>query len=332
MPAVLVLFGGKSAEHEVSCDSAATVADALIAAGHDVTLVGIDLQGGWHLADPGSRPLTATGHPVTLSVPDGVLVHPGGAIDHDVAFPVLHGPFGEDGTIQGLLEVIGMPYVGAGVLASAAAMDKDVANRLFDHAGLPAARSVTVSVGDYGPRVDAELLDGLGLPLFVKPAALGSSVGITRVQEGFELPDAMATAFKYGEKAVVEEAIVGREIEVAVLDGPRTSIPGEIISADWYDYEAKYRDDETQLLVPAPLTAEEADAVRTLAGTAFQVLGVRGLARVDFFYEEDGRGFLLNELNTMPGCTARSMFPMLWEATGVSNLELFDGLVRAALA
>jgi D-alanine-D-alanine ligase len=307
------------------------VADALIAAGHDVILVGIDLQGGWHLADSTSRPLTATGHPVTVTVPDGLLVAPGGAIAYDVVFPVLHGPFGEDGTVQGLFEVIGVPYVGAGVLASAAAMDKDVANRLLAHAGLPSARSVTVSIADYGPRVDGKLLDGLGLPLFVKPASLGSSVGITRVQEDFELPDAMATAFKYGDKAVVEEAVVGREIEVAVLDGPRTSIPGEIISVDWYDYEAKYSDDQTRLLVPAPLTAEEADMVRTLAGTAFQVLGVRGLARVDFFYEEVGRGFLINELNTMPGCTSRSMFPMLWEATGISNVELFDGLVRAAI-
>ena len=142
----------------------------------------------------------------------------------------------------------------------------------------------------------------------------------------------MATAFKYGEKAVVEEAVDAREIEVAVLDGPSTSIPGEIVSAVWYDYDAKYRDDATELLVPAPLTPEESDRVRDLAGQAFRVLGVSGLARADFFYEEGGRGFLINELNTMPGCTSRSMFPMLWEATGVSNVELFDGLVRAALA
>jgi D-alanine-D-alanine ligase len=156
-------------------------------------------------------------------------------------------------------------------------------------------------------------------------------VGISKVNERFELPDAMALAFKYGDKAVVEEGVAAREIEVAVLDGPSTSIPGEIVSADWYDYDAKYADEATRLLVPAPLTDSESDEVRALAGRAFEVFGVRGLARVDFFYEEDGRGFLINELNTMPGCTSRSMFPVLWEATGVPNVELFDRLVRSVL-
>ncbi len=331
MPAVLVLFGGKSAEHEVSCESAATVADSLAAAGHHVTLVGIDPRGGWHLVDGSSRPLIARGDAVSLSVPEGALVHGDATLEFDVVFPVLHGPFGEDGTVQGLFEVIGAPYVGAGVLASAASMDKDVANRLLVQAGLPVADSVAVSLDDYGPEVDRQLIERLGLPLFVKPAALGSSVGISRVSEEFELPDAMALAFKFGEKAIVEEAVQAREIEVALLDGPNTSVPGEVVSADWYDYDAKYLDDATELLVPAPLTPEESDQVRGLAGRAFQVLGVRGLARVDFFYEESGRGFLINELNTMPGCTSRSMFPMLWEATGVPNVELFDLLVRAAL-
>ena len=233
--------------------------------------------------------------------------------------------------MQGLFEVAGLPYVGAGVLASAAAMDKDVANRLLAEAGLPIVSSRAVNLDRYDADVDRALIETLGLPLFVKPAALGSSVGITRVVEAFELPDAMAMAFKYGDKAVVEEAVTAREIEVAVLDGPETSIPGEIVSSGWYDYEAKYRDDATRLLVPAPLDEAEEDRIRTLAGQAFEVLGVRGLARVDFFYEEGGRGFLINELNTMPGCTSRSMFPMLWEATGVPNVELFDRLVRSAL-
>jgi D-alanine-D-alanine ligase len=331
MPAVLVLFGGKSAEHEVSCESAATVAESLEAAGHSVILVGIDPGGRWHLADPQVRPLVADGEPVSLSVPEGVLTHSGSRVDFDLVFPVLHGPFGEDGTVQGLFEVLGVPYVGAGVLASAAAMDKDVANRLLEQAGLPRANSVAVPLSGYSPATDQRLVEQLGLPLFVKPASLGSSVGITRVVEDFELPDAMAVAFKYGDKAIVEEAVAGREIEVAVLDGPETSVPGEVVSADWYDYEAKYTDDSTQLLVPAPLSDDEAGMVRDLAGQAFAVLGVRGLARVDFFYEESGRGFLINELNTMPGCTSRSMFPMLWEASGVSNVELFDRLVRAAL-
>ena len=332
MPAVLVLFGGRSAEHEVSCVSAATVADSLTEAGHDVTLVGIDPAGGWHLVDGSSRPLVAAGDPVSFSVPDGSLAHGTTDLRFDVVFPVLHGPFGEDGTIQGLFEVVGLPYVGAGVLASAAAMDKDVANRLLAHAGLPMAQSVSIPLDGYGPEIDRRLVEELGLPLFVKPASLGSSVGITKVNEAFELPDAMATAFKYGDKAVVEEGVTAREIEVAVLDGPETSIPGEIVSADWYDYDAKYADDATRLLVPAPLTDQESDEVRNLAGRAFEVLGGRGLARVDFFYEEGGRGFLINELNTMPGCTSRSMFPVLWEATGVPNVELFDRLVRSALS
>ena len=331
MPAVLVLFGGRSAEHEVSCESAATVADSLIEAGHSVTLVGIDLGGGWHLAEGAHRPLVAAGDPVSFSVPDGSLDHGGTELRFDVVFPVLHGPFGEDGTVQGLFEVGGVPYVGAGVLASAAAMDKDVANRLLAQAGLPRARSMAISLDSYSPEVDARLVEELGLPLFVKPASLGSSVGISKVREEFELPDAMTLAFKHGDKAIVEEGLTAREIEVAVLDGPSTSIPGEIVSADWYDYDAKYADDATQLLVPAPLTDAESDEVRSLAGRAFEVLGVRGLARVDFFYEEGGRGFLINELNTMPGCTSRSMFPMLWEATGVPNVELFDRLVRSAL-
>ena len=331
MPAVLVLFGGKSAEHEVSCESAATVVDSLSDAGHSVTLVGIDLAGGWHLVDGASRPLTAAGDPVTFSIPNGSLDHGGRRLHFDVVFPVLHGPFGEDGTVQGLLEVAGVPYVGAGVLASAAAMDKDVANRLLAHAGLPQAKSTAVSVDSYTPGVDAHLLEEFGLPLFVKPASLGSSVGITKVTEEFELSDAMAVAFKYGDKAVIEEGVDAREIEVAVLDGPTTSIPGEIVSVDWYDYDAKYADDATQLLVPAPLTEAESNQVRDLAGRAFEALGVRGLARVDFFYEEGGRGFLINELNTMPGCTSRSMFPVLWEATGVPNVELFDRLVRSVL-
>ncbi|MCP4247193.1 MAG: D-alanine--D-alanine ligase, partial [bacterium] len=241
MPAVLVLFGGKSAEHEVSCESAATVADSLIAAGHDVTLVGIDPEGGWHLVEAAPRPLVAEGDPVALSVPEGILRHGVQTVPFDAAFPVLHGPFGEDGTIQGLFEVIGVPYVGAGVLASAAAMDKDVANRLLTHAGLPVTDSVAVALDDYGPEMNRRLIGRFGLPLFVKPASLGSSVGISRVAEEFELPDAMATAFKYGEKVVVEEAVSAREIEVAVIDGPSASVPGEIVSADWYDYDAKYR-------------------------------------------------------------------------------------------
>jgi D-alanine-D-alanine ligase len=329
---VLVLFGGKSAEHEVSCVSAATVSASLVDAGHEVVLVGIAQSGTWHLATAGAA-LAATGPAVRFLVPDGDLVDDGGSrIDFDVVFPVLHGPWGEDGTIQGMLEMAGVPYVGAGVMASAAAMDKDVANRLFRQAGLPIAEVATLHRLDHKPDAHRRLLERFGLPLFVKPAALGSSVGITRVDEEWQLEEAIEMAFKYGEKALVEEAVSGREIEVAVLDGPRTSVPGEIVVKDsWYDYEAKYHDESVRLVVPAPLAEGEAAEARHLAGRAFETLGVRGLARVDFFYEEGRRGFLINELNTMPGCTSRSMFPLLWEASGVSNRDLFDGLVRSAL-
>ncbi|MEE8490207.1 MAG: D-alanine--D-alanine ligase family protein [Acidimicrobiia bacterium] len=332
MPEVLVLFGGRSAEHEVSCVSAATVVDALIEAGHGVALVGIDPAGGWHGVDPANRPLAAAGPELTLSVPDGRLASSDGAVSYDVVFPVLHGPYGEDGTIQGLLEVIGVPYVGAGVLASAAAMDKDLSNRLFREAGLPMAEFMSVERSGYTPGTHGEILEKFELPLFVKPAALGSSVGISKVDEDFELAEAMVKAFKHGDKALVEEAITGREIEVAVLEGPRTSVPGEVVTTGWYDYSAKYHDDATELLVPAPLTDREVREVQDLAAAAFSVLGVVGLARVDFFYEEGGRGFLLNELNTMPGCTSRSMFPLLWEASGMPNAELFDELVNLAVA
>lgn len=332
MAEVLVLFGGRSAEHEVSCLSAATVVDGLLEAGHGVSLVGIDPAGGWHGVDPTSRPLAAAGPELAVSAPDGLLTGSEGSVSYEVVFPVLHGPHGEDGTIQGLLEVIGASYVGAGVLASAAGMDKDVSNRLFRDAGLPIAEFMTFERAAYTPDVDGRILEKFGLPLFVKPAELGSSVGISKVQEDFELAEAMVKAFKHGEKAIVEEAIVGREIEVAVLEGPRTSIPGEIISADWYDYSAKYHDDGAELVIPAPLTEREIEEVQSLAAAAFSALGVVGLARVDFFFEEGGRGFLLNELNTMPGCTSRSMFPMLWEASGIPNAELFDELVKLAVA
>lgn len=332
---VLVLFGGKSAEHEVSCLSAATVRRSLEQAGHVVEMVGIALEGTWHLATDHEIP-EAAGPRVRLTIPDGTLMNGSVAVGYDVVFPVLHGPFGEDGTIQGLLEVANVPYVGAGVLASAVAMDKDVANRLLREAGLPIADSAAFTRRQYeaggSDRLLSRLVDGLGLPLFVKPAALGSSVGISRVQERFELPDAIEMAFKYGEKVVVEEAVKAREIEVAVLDGPRSSIPGEIVTKDWYDYEAKYHDDSVELLVPAPLTESAASEVKNMAERAFSALDVRGLARVDFFYEENGRGFLVNEVNTMPGCTSRSMFPMLWEASGLPNDQLFDRLVQAALS
>lgn len=335
MARILLLFGGRSAEHEVSCVSAVAVTAALAEAGHEVVAVGIDRVGGWHLADPERRPLAAEGPEAVLEVPAGMLRVGSDRHAFDAVFPVLHGPFGEDGTIQGAFEMAGVPYVGSGVLGSALGMEKDVAKRLLRHAGLPTAEYRAVRAGDFsgdpGATV-AGVVDELGLPVFVKPAALGSSVGVERATDEAQVKQAIEDAFAYGEKVLVEEAVEGREIEVAVLEGPRTSAPGEIVpTGGWYDYRAKYEDDSTELLVPAPLSEGEAVTVRRLAGEAFTVLECAGLARVDFFYEERGRGFLVNEINTMPGFTPISMFPRLWEASGMSYPELVDELVRLAL-
>jgi len=334
MSRVLLLFGGRSAEHEVSCVSAVAIHDALEAAGHRVIPVGIDRHGGWAITDPTHRPFRAEGRPVRPLVPGGTLVSGTDEVEFDVVFPVLHGPFGEDGTIQGLFEILGVPYVGCGVLASAVAMDKDVAKRLVRAAGIPSPEWSVVR-GDVfrgdAARVVGELLRRFPLPVFVKPAALGSSVGITKAGSEAEVKDAIDEALRYGAKVVVEEAIVGREIEVAVLEGPRVSLPGEIvIEREWYDYEAKYRDATSRFEVPANLTAARTAEVRDLAGRVFTALECRGLARVDFLYEPDGRGFLFNELNTMPGFTPISGFPKMWEASGLSYPDLCHELVTLA--
>jgi D-alanine-D-alanine ligase len=336
MARVALFFGGRSAEHEVSCVSAVSTLDALAAKGHEVIAVGIDRNGGLHLADPAQRPLRAMGPDVELRVPGGEIVGAGERRSFDVAFPVLHGPFGEDGTIQGLFEIAGVPYVGAGVLGSAAAMDKDVAKRLFRDAGLPILPFVTVRRGEFaadpGRIVDAAG-SAVGYPAFVKPAALGSSVGISRAEDALRLRAGLDEAFGHGSKAIVEAASSGREIEVAVLDGPRASVPGEIVvRSGWYTYDAKYRDEATELLVPAPLSEAAGAAIRELAMEAFTVLEGAGLARVDFFFEEDGRGLLLNEVNTMPGFTPKSMFPMMWAASGLPYSDLCDELVASALS
>ncbi len=322
--------------------SAASVVTALEAHHHRVIAVGIDRVGDWHLADSGQPAgerdrLEAVGETVHMLTPGGrLLSESGSTIEVDAVFPVLHGPFGEDGTVQGLFEVSGLPYVGAGVLGSAVGMDKDMARRVFIDAGLPVSRSVVVRASEWNEApgdVLSLLQKELGLPMFVKPASLGSSVGISKVVEPDGVKPALTLAFEHGSKAIVEEGIVGREIEVAVLDGPRMSVPGEIVppTGSWYDYASKYHDEGTVLHVPAPLSTSEMAAAQTLAGRAFQALELSGLARVDFFYEEAGRGFLLNEVNTMPGMTKRSMFPLLWEASGVKYPDLIDGLVKAAL-
>ena len=336
MARVALCFGGRSAEHEVSCVSAVSTLEALADRGHSVIPVGIARDGTWHLADPSVRPLAATGPVIRLEVPGGRLIGAGDPVPIDVAFPVLHGPYGEDGTIQGLFEMADLPYVGSGVLGSSIAMDKDVAKRLCREAGLPIgdylvirAHEFMTEPGDVAARVE----DGLGFPVFVKPANLGSSVGIARADDASALKESIHAALRHDRKVLVEAEVVGREIEVAVLEGPRASVPGEIVVQDgWYTYEAKYRDEATRLLVPAPLDQSEQAIIRHLACRAFEVLECRGLARVDFFYEKGQRGFILNEVNTMPGFTPKSMFPMMWAATGMPYPELCDELVMLALA
>ncbi|MDX2343626.1 MAG: D-alanine--D-alanine ligase family protein [Acidimicrobiia bacterium] len=333
MARVVLLFGGRSAEHEVSCSSAVAVLQALRDAGHQVISVGIDRSGSWFLADDSRRPMVAAGRPVSFRVPEGRLIADRDEILFDVAFPVLHGPYGEDGTIQGAFEMANTPYVGCGVTASALAMEKDFAKQVFSQQRIPTARWVAVHTDDFGdPTSVVELIvRRLGLPVFVKPAELGSSVGVAKATTDAELKDAISDALRYGEKAIVEEFIDGREIEVAVLGG-RASVPGEVvIKTDWYDYESKYNDESSEFVAPARLTPPQSTVVRDLAERAFHALGCKGLARVDFFFEEKGRGFVINEINTMPGFTSISGFPTMWQASGMTYGELCDELVQLAL-
>lgn len=335
MATVAVFFGGRSEEHEVSCVSAVSTIQALEQQGHETVAVGIGRDGVFHLARADAEPLVADGPVLSIEVPGGRLLADGNAIEVDVAFPVLHGPFGEDGTIQGLFEMAGLPYVGSGVLGSAIGMDKDVAKRLCREAGIPVGDYFVVRAAEFLAEpapVLARAADDLGFPVFVKPANLGSSVGISRAEDEESLKEAIHAALEHDRKVVVEAEVSGREIEVAVIEGPRASVAGEIIvDGGWYTYDAKYRDDATRIEVPASLTEPAMETVRSLACRAFEVLECRGLARVDFFYEEGGRGFVLNEVNTMPGFTPRSMFPMMWAATGMPYPDLCNELVEMAL-
>ena len=308
---VAVLSGGRSSEHDVSLRSGASVRDGLAQAGHEVVAVTLERDGTWR----------CDGEEVALAPGRGLL----GA---DVAFPVLHGPFGEDGTVQGLLELLDVPYVGSGVLASAACMDKVVSKDLAAQAGLPQVRYAAVRQGDEPD------LGALGLPVFVKPARLGSSVGIAKVADAGELPRALRDAFAHDPVVIVEAMSHGIEVECSVMGippTPETSEPGEIVlSADWYDYEAKYTPGGMELVVPARIPATARERVRALALDAFRLLGCAGLARVDFFVEGDD--VLLNEVNTMPGFTATSVYAKLWAATGVSYPDLVDRLCALAVA
>ncbi len=315
---IAVLAGGRSSEHAVSLNSGAFVREALGAAGHTVLPVTIERAGAW----------VHEGAPVPLAPGNGVL-------DADAVFPVLHGPFGEDGTVQGLLELLDVPYVGAGVLASALCMDKVVFKDVMAAAGVPQVRSVGLREARWrrDPGAVLDELAGLGNPVFVKPARLGSSVGISKAGEGgLELAAALDLAFAHDGLVIVEAFCGGIEVECSVmgLAEPEVSMPGEIvIDADWYDYEAKYTPGGMELVAPARIPEAVREEVRRLAAETFVRVGCAGLARVDFFV--DGDRVLVNELNTMPGFTETSVFPKLWEAGGLPAPDLVDRLVGYAL-
>src|ERR1700726_968295 len=376
-----VLFGGRSGEHEVSLLSAASVLNAIDKEKYEVVPIGITKDGRWLTAehaenllqgklmleprnlragDPETTPSAAVlargeavvvppepVHRQTGLVPfqtDAVMMRRASdrAINVDVIFPVLHGTFGGDGTVQGLLELADIPYVGAGVLGSAAGMDKDIMKSLFIASGIPIVRHVTIlrSAWEKDPKKVQKLMESkLTYPVFVKPANLGSSVGISKAHNRKELGPAIEEAAKFDRKIVIEQGVGGkkekaREIECSVLgnDEPAASVPGEIVPGkEFYDYTAKYVDEGSQLIIPAKLTKAETKKVRELAVAAFQAVDCSGLARVDFLMDPKTRKIYLNEINTMPGFTAISMYPKLWAASGVSYAELISRLIQLGL-
>ena len=338
---LVVLFGGVSAEHEVSCVSAAHVLRATNPERYDVLPVGITRSGDWVRSEAGIAALTGG----ALELPDRLdtvgealeplpTVLPATPGEQVVVLPILHGPMGEDGTVQGLLELAGVPYVGSGVLGSALCMDKVQAKVATEAAGIPQCRHEAARDADVSDEWLDGVLERLGTPVFVKPANLGSSVGVSRAGDAAELRTAVDTALAYDEWVVIEEAVTARELEVGVIGNadPRASVPGEIVPThEFYDYEDKYVDGAAEMVIPADLSSEVTKEIQDLAIRSFKALRCDGLARVDFFYEEDGRGLLLNEVNTMPGFTPYSMFPSLWAATGLPYDQLIDELVRLAL-
>ncbi len=332
---VAVLSGGRSSEHEISLASARSVVDALDADRYDVVPVEIGRDGRWELPAAGRPALLDPGRGEAL-VPAGNGGAPGvGTLD--VVFPVLHGPFGEDGTVQGLCEVLGLPYVGSGVLGSALAMDKHASKAVLRDAGLRVADAVVLSVHRQRPEDPAvrRLVEArFAYPVFVKPARLGSSVGISKVHGPDELEDAVRLAYAHDPKVLVEEFIRGRELECGVLgnDDPIASPVGEVVtSAEWYDYDAKYAPGGSDLVVPADVPAEAAEAVRSMAIAAFRACDCAGMARIDCFLPEDGGAPVLNEVNTIPGFTRTSYYARLFEAGGLPYPELLDRLIDLAL-
>lgn len=340
-----ILFGGRSGEHEVSLASAASVIRGLDPDKYEAVPIGISKEGHW-LTGAGAQKMLPEvlrqGQRVMMNADptDAALIRldgSGGGQRLDVVFPVIHGTFGEDGTIQGLLDLAGLPFVGSGVLGSAIGMDKDVAKRLLQVAKIPVVPWITVLRHEWEANQEAiqkAIEESFSYPVFVKPATLGSSVGMTKVHGREELAPAITLAAEFAMKILVEKSVTAREIEVSVLGNhePKASIPGEIVPhREFYDYAAKYLEEGTQLLIPAELKPAQVKKIQKLAVEAFRALELSGMARVDFFLEKKGGKLFLNEVNTIPGFTSISMYPKLWEATGIPFRELIDRLIVLAL-
>lgn len=345
---LVVLFGGVSAEHDVSCVTASHVIAAADRSKYSIVPVGITRDGVWFRQD---KAIAALADGVDLPnslLPEGTEVDPivilrgdASARQQTVVLPLLHGPHGEDGTIQGMLELLRLPYAGSGVLGSAVCMDKAMAKDVAAYRGIPQCRWLEFRDGvDDSREIVGKVEAELGLPVFVKPANMGSSVGITKAHNVDELDDAINLALRYDDVLVIEESVTAREVEVAVLGNalPEASLPGEIRpGSEFYDYEDKYVTGAAQLVIPAELSIADTDAVRELAIRAYIAMRCSGLARVDFFYEETrdngepARGWLLNEINTIPGFTPASMYPKMWEASGLSYPDLIDQIIALAL-
>jgi len=345
-----ILFGGQSEEHEVSLASARSVVDAIDPEKYEAVLIGITKQGSWLMGE-GTRLLLGTeveadGHQ-TVEMAANVSRHAlvpaaggdtgadSGAVD--VILPLLHGPFGEDGTVQGFLELAGIRYVGSGITASAVGMDKAMMKAVFEHAGLPVGPYRVFTMREWSSSAEvlaSDVEDALGFPVFVKPCHMGSSVGISKATSKDDLWAAVSEAGRHDRKIIVEKAISGREIECGILgnDRPLVSVFGEVLSQhEFYDYEAKYTDGLANLVIPANLSAGQVRRLTDIALRAFKAIDAEGMARVDFFVEHESGNPVLNEINTIPGFTRTSMFPKLWEATGIDYPELIDRLVELAL-
>ena len=328
---LIVLFGGESAEHDVSCVTAAHVIAAANTEKYDITTIGISRAGNWNLVTPtsdelASGRLSTTGTPTNLQTMTSLSAQ-------CVVLPLLHGPLGEDGTVQGMLELGNIAYVGSGVLSSAVCMDKVVSKQILQHHNIEQPAFIALRDGECSPADIDAAIDQLGFPIFVKPANMGSSVGVSKVARREDFMTALHLAFQYDEWAICEEFIAGREIEVAVLGNmePIASVPGEIVPAgEFYDYKDKYVNNSATLHIPALLTAEQSQEVREKALNIYKALRCDGLARVDFFFEESTSRFLCNEVNTIPGFTPISMYPKLWEQTGISYSDLIDRLIELA--